>query len=224
MNIARNAGQNNPFFKKIKKSVIILHWLRRDTQQCRCNLWPTMIFLADERIRQIAAAAGIVLGVGAVACAGLLLWPLVPGVAGEWLGFVAGVVTTPFFMEASFAVLGLSLVLVLNHWRQKKAGDELVYLEQVEPEAGLPEHATWAVFKEPPLDAELPTALERAEGAMAIGDHQAAGEILASMTEAELRLPGTLAIRLELARAAGRHDLARSIEAELRARSSDPGI
>jgi hypothetical protein len=182
-----------------------------------------MIRPTDERTRQIAAAAGIVLGVGVVVCAGLLLWPLVPGVAGEWLGFVAGVVTTPFFMEASFAVLGLSLVVALNHWRQKKAGDELVYLEQVESEAGLPEHAAWAVFKDPPLDAELPTALEQAEGAMAIGDHQSAGEILASMTEAELRLPGTLAIRLELARAAGRDDLARSLEAELRARSSAPG-
>ncbi|HSP44059.1 MAG TPA: hypothetical protein VLO11_14390 [Luteolibacter sp.] len=180
-----------------------------------------MIRLADERIRQIAAAAGIVLGVGAVVCAGLLLWPLIPGLAGEWLGFVVGVVTTPFFMEASFAVLGLSLVLAINHWRQKKAGDELVYLEQVEPEAGLPEHAAWAVFKDPPLEAELPTALERAEGAMAIGDHEAAGEILAGMTEAELRLPGTLAIRLELAQAVGRHDLARSLEAELQARTND---
>ena len=182
-----------------------------------------MIRLTDERTRQIAAAAAIVLGVGAVVCAGLLLWPQVPGVFGEWLGFVAGVVTTPFFMEASFAILGLSLVLVLNHWRQKRAGDELVYLEQVEPEVGLPEHAAWAVFKDPPLDAELPNPLEQAEGAMAIGDHEAAGEILAGMSEAELRLPGALAVRLQLARAAGRDDLARSLEAELRARSSVPG-
>lgn len=185
--------------------------------RCECNLHPPMIRLHDERTRQIAVAAAIVLGVGAVISAILLLWPRIPGVLGEWLGFLAGVVTTPFFMEASFALLGLSLVIALNHWRQKKAGDELVYLEQVEPEAGLPEHAAWAVFKDPPLNAKMPTSVEQAEGAMAIGDHHSAGEILAGMTADELRQPATLAIRIELAKASGLQDLACTLEAELKA-------
>lgn len=189
--------------------------------RCGCSLCLPMIRPHDERTRQIAVAAAIVLGVGAVVSAVLLLWPRIPGVFGEWLGLLAGVATTPFFMEASFAVLGLSLVLIINHWRQKKAGDELVYLEQVEPEAGLPEHAAWAVFKDPPQDVEMPTALEQAEGAMAIGDHHAAGEILAAMTEDELRLPGTLAVRIELARASGLHNLARTLEADLKS-AEDP--
>ncbi|MFZ9936496.1 MAG: hypothetical protein ACO3JG_05490, partial [Luteolibacter sp.] len=106
---------------------------------------------------------------------------------------------------------------------QKKAGDELVFLEQVELEAGLPEHAAWALFTVPPLDAEMPTALEQAEGAMAIGDHHAAGEILAAMTEDELRLPGTLAVRIELAKASGLENLARTLEAELQAARAEKG-
>ncbi len=189
----------------------------RDMLRCGCNLCLPMIRPDDERTRQIAAAAAIVLGVGAVVSAILLLWPRIPGVFGEWLGLVAGVVTTPFFMEASFAVLGLSLVIALNQWRHKKAGDELVYLEQVEPEAGLPEHAAWAVFKEPPLHVEMPTALEQAEGALAIRDCATAGEILAGMTADELRQPATLAIRIELAKASGLHNLACTLEAELNA-------
>ena len=182
-----------------------------------------MIRPHDERTRQIAVAAAIVLGVGALVCAILLLWPRIPGVLGEWLGFLAGVVTTPFFMEASFALLGLSLVIAINHWRQKKAGDELVYLEQVEPDAGLPEHAAWALFTDPPLDAEMPTALEQAEGAMAIGDHHAVGEILAAMTEDELRQPAALAIRIQLAKASGLENLARRLGAELQTVRNDKG-
>lgn len=181
----------------------------------------TMIRRADERTCQVAAAAGIVLGVGVLVCAVLLGWRHVPGVLGEWLGMVIGVMTTPFFMEASFAVLGLSLVVLLNHWRQKKAGDDLVYLEQVDEAAGLPEHAAWAVFREAPLEGGLPTPLERAQGAMAIGDHAAASDFLAAMTDDELKLPETLGIRLELARSAGLHELAERLESMLHETGGD---
>jgi hypothetical protein len=172
---------------------------------------------ADERTRQVAAAAGILLGLAAIICASLLGWRLIPGVIGEWLGMVIGVMTTPFFMEASFGLLGLALVVMLNHWRQSKAGEELVYLEQVDEAAGLPEHAAWAVFRNTPLEVELPTRLEQLQGAMAIRDHHAAAEMLAGMNEEELRQPETLALRLELARASGLHDLARQLETQARA-------
>jgi len=172
----------------------------------------------DEKTRQIATAAAILLGLGVLICAALLGWRHVPGVLGEWLGLVIGVMSTPFFLEISFAVLGLSLVLLINHRRQKKAGDELVYLEQVDQAAGLPEHAAWAVFPDPPLEAQLPSLLEQAEGAMAIGDHDAAADLLAAMTGEDLKRPATLGIRLELARAAGLHDLACDLESELRDR------
>jgi hypothetical protein len=182
----------------------------------------TMIRRTDERTRQVAAAAGIVLGLGALVCVVLLGWRNVPGVLGEWLGMVIGVMTTPFFLEASFALLGLSLVILINHWRQKKAGDELVYLEQVDQAVGLPEHAAWAVFREAPLEGGLPTLLEQAEGAMAIGDHAAAADFIAAMTEDELKLPETLGIRLELARSAGLHELAGRLETMLHKTGGGP--
>ena len=183
----------------------------------RAILRPQMTRPLDVRTRSILAGAGILLALTVLICGLLLGWRYVPGVLGEWLGFVIGVITTPFFMEAGFALLGLSLVVLLNHWRQKRSGDELVYLEQVEPSAGLPEHAQWAVFKERPLEVDPPTRLEQLEGAIAIGDHQAAAEILAEMTGEELQSPAALALRLELAKATGRQDLAAMLEERLRA-------
>ena len=54
------------------------------------------------------------------------------GCWGEWIGMMVGVMTTPFFLEASFIFIGLTLVMAINHWRQKREGDECVYLEQVD--------------------------------------------------------------------------------------------
>jgi hypothetical protein len=130
-----------------------------------------------------------------------------------------GIVTTPFFMEASFAILGLVIVISLNHWRQHKDGDELVYLEQVagpDVPVDLPEHAKWALYRDKPLDAEAPTLLAQAEGAFAIGDYPAAAEWIGEMGHDELKLPETLRLRLDLATATGRTDLARQLEDEIR--------
>jgi hypothetical protein len=168
-----------------------------------------------ERTRLIATGAGILLGVGMLVCAALIGWRHLPGLAGEWLGVVIGVMTTPFFMEASFALLGLTLVLFLNHWRQKKSGEELVYLEQVVEPAGLPEHAGWAVYREQPLPAGQPAPLLRAEGALAIGDHASAGEFLAMLSEEELARPEALAVRLQLAKATGKTELATRLARQL---------
>lgn len=95
----------------------------------------------EEQKRQIGIAAVIMFAVAVVVCGLLLGVPHVEGLLGEWLGTMLGVVTTPFFMEASFAVMGLTLVFVLNYIRQKAAGDELVYLDQVvthEEPSGVP--------------------------------------------------------------------------------------
>ena len=156
---------------------------------------------------------------GIIVCAVLLGWGHLPGVLGEWVGTMIGAMTSPFLLEASFFVIGLCLVVLLNHWRQKRAGDEFVYLEQVEPAelaGNLPDHAKWAVYQEEPLPGETPSLLAQAEGAMAIGDFAAAAEHVAAMDEGELGLPGTLALRLELARATGREDLARDLEKRTR--------
>jgi hypothetical protein len=128
-----------------------------------------------------------------------------------------GLATTPFLLEISFALFGLSLVLVINHLRQKKDGEELVYLEQVDDPAGLPDHASWALYRNPPLAGEEPSLQAQAEGALAIGDHETAAECIAAMPDAELRQPETLALRIELARLTGRHEVAVELEALLRA-------
>jgi hypothetical protein len=183
-----------------------------------------MILPRDERARQIAVAAAILLGLAVLVCTALLGWRRVPGVTGEWLGFVIGVMTSPFLMEASFAVLGITLVVAINCWRRERAGDELVYLEQVNDPPDLPEHASWAVFKDEPLEVELPTLLVQAEGAMAIGDYEAAAECLAAMTEEELQMSETLDLRLQLARLTGHNELASQLEEQMRVAGRSPDI
>ena len=171
----------------------------------------------DDRRRQIAAGAGILLLITVLVCVALIGWRYMPGILGEWLGTMIGVVTTPFFLELSFAVLGLTVVLMLNHWRQKRTGDELMYLEQVDEPGNLPDHARWAVFREPPLPGEAPSLLVQADGALVIGDYQTAADCLAAMPEDQLKQPEALALRLQLARATGKLDLAEKLEIQLRA-------
>ncbi len=62
----------------------------------------------------------------------LVGWHYVPGLAGEWLGTMAGVLSTPFFLEGSFFCLGVIIVMSLNSWRRHRAGDEYVSMEELE--------------------------------------------------------------------------------------------
>jgi hypothetical protein len=169
----------------------------------------------DRRMLQIAIGCGIVALLAVTVCAALLGWGYLPGALGEWVGTMIGAMTSPFLMETSFLVSGLCIVVLLNHWRRKRDGDDFVHLEQVEqgevPD-GVPDHAKWAVYQEKPLPGETPSLLARAEGAMAIGDFTAAAECVAAMEGSELGRPETLALRLELARATGREELVRDLE------------
>lgn len=177
----------------------------------------------DNRLKQIVWGAGIVLVIAVAVCGTLVGWRHLPGILGEWIGTMVGVMTTPFFLEASFAVIGLCVVLALNHWRMRKSGDELVYLERVDgPDLppDLPDHAKWAVFRDEPLPGEVPSLQAQAEGAMAIGDHVQAGECIAAMGAEELKQPGALAVRLALAKATGRDRLAGELERELKSLNS----
>lgn len=171
----------------------------------------------EDRRRQIAAGTGILLLITVLVCGVLIGWRHLPGILGEWLGTMIGVVTTPFFLELSFVVLGITIVMMLNHWRQKREGDELVYLEQVDEPGCLPDHAKWAVFRELPLTGEEPSLLEQADGALAINDYQTAAECLATLPEEQLKQPEALALRLQLALATGKLDLAEKLETQLRA-------
>ena len=178
------------------------------------SVMPGMKKPDNERTIQIVVCAAILLALTSVVSGLLIGWRYLPGLLGEWTGFMVGVLTSPFFMEASFAVIGLTIVLAINHWRQKRAGDELMYLEQVDKSAGLPEHAAWSLYRVP-LAGEVPPLLVQAEGALAIGDHETAAECLAAMPEEELKRADVLAVRLDLARATGRSELAAQLEREL---------
>ena len=172
----------------------------------------------DNRVKQVAVAVGILGLLTLVVCGALGGWHYLPGIWGEWIGMMIGVMTTPFFLEATFIFIGLVVVLAINHWREKREGDEFVYLEQVdakEAPAGLPEQAKWAVYSEKPLPGEVPSLQAQAEGALAIGDHEAAAEWIGAMSEGELKQPEVLFLRLELAKATGKTDLARQLECEL---------
>ena len=172
----------------------------------------------DERNRQIFTGAGILFLITVLVCGALLGWMYLPGLLGEWVGMVIGIMTTPFFLEASFLLLGLLIVISLNIWRRRKNGDECVYLEQVigpDVPDDLPDQARWAIYREHPLDPAEPTPLELAEGALAAGDHDAAAQWISTLDAGMLHQPEVLRLRLELARASGHHELATRLEREI---------
>lgn len=117
----------------------------------------------DERKQQVIVGFCVVAGVAGLIL--LIAWArFLPGVGGEFFGRILGVISTPFLMEASFCVLGLVLVMTLNIWRQRREGDELVYLEEIKDvPAGLPDQIKRAVCQ----DTLDPVSTGTAE----LGDH-----------------------------------------------------
>lgn len=87
--------------------------------------------IGENRRKQILVGGLILLGVGVLIVTVLMIWQKIPGVAGDSVGFVVGIMSTPFFMEGSFALIGLFIVVSLNSWRRRKNGDELVYLDDL---------------------------------------------------------------------------------------------
>lgn len=179
---------------------------------------------SEPRTRAIVGGTGLVLLVGLTVCGVLIGWRYLPGFLGEWIGTLIGAMTSPFLLEASFAVIGLCIVVALNHWRWKRSGSEWVCLDQLdgrELPRDLPDHARWAVFPGDPPPGEEPTLQAQAEGAMAIGDHAQAAECLAAMPPADLQRPETLVLRRDLARATGRSRLAEELDRQLQTRPRD---
>jgi hypothetical protein len=172
----------------------------------------------DDRAKQIAVGAAILIGLMLIVSGALLGWRYLPSILGEWVGSMIGIMTTPFFLEASFLAIGLLIVISLNIWRRHKEGDELVYLEHVTgpgiPE-NLPDQAKWVIYREAPLEATAPTPIEQAEGALSIADFASVQEWLASLESGELSQPKVLEIRLKLAEATGREDLASDLKQKI---------
>ncbi len=118
-----------------------------------------------------------------------------------YFGFVKEVVTTvvpffftPFILEATTFLLGLTLVFVWNNYHRKKdEEDEWVYLAQVEPELvgeAIPEplrrRAGETKFREsehPGLDAAASGVIGRIEGLLDFGLCEEATEELMELSE-----------------------------------------
>lgn len=86
----------------------------------------------ESKGRQILVGGLILLVLTVVMVTLLFSWRMVPGWVGDSIGFLVGIMSTPFFMEASFALIGLMIVIGLNNWRRHKNGDELVDLDELE--------------------------------------------------------------------------------------------
>ena len=86
------------------------------------------------RGKQIFVGAAIMFTLTVIVVGFLLGWRLIPGWVGESFGMLAGVMSTPFFMEGSFILLGLLIVISLNIWRRHNDGDEFVCLEIETPD------------------------------------------------------------------------------------------
>ncbi|MBC7979202.1 MAG: hypothetical protein H7Y36_01405 [Armatimonadetes bacterium] len=166
----------------------------------------------DSQSRQLLVGAGILVVIQVVVVSLIMGWRAIPGIFGESMGIAVGAISTPFFMEASFICLGFIIVVGLNIWRRRKEGDELVYLEEG---VDLPERASWAIYKDAPLVGEQPDRVMRAEGALGIGDDQEVLALLGEMSEAELRSPEVLQIRIAMADKAGKSELAGQLRGEL---------
>lgn len=89
----------------------------------------------ENRAKQIAVGGIIIVSLMTSVVCLLVFWRFIPGWVGESVGRVAGLISTPFILEISFFVMGLGIVVLLNSWRRKKAGDEFVEFDEQEFQA-----------------------------------------------------------------------------------------
>lgn len=107
---------------------------------------------------------------------------------------LVGLLATPFILEATTAIIGLTIVVLWNQWRIQKEGDGWVYLARTEPDAASVEagadkaerRLAAVVLPEPP-DAELgfEARLAIAEGYLELGLQKEALEHLAMLSSDE---------------------------------------
>lgn len=84
---------------------------------------------SDNRLRQFAVGGTILFVFSAAVISLLMFWRFIPGWVGESVGMVAGVLSTPFFMEFSFVVMGFIIVILLNNYRRKLQGGDYVEVD-----------------------------------------------------------------------------------------------
>lgn len=172
----------------------------------------------DPRGRQLVIGISILGVLLVVVPLFYLFGKFAPGLLGEWFAVIGGIISTPFLLEIFFLIVGGIIVVGLNHLRQKREGDEFVYLEEVnDPNAphGLPEKSSYAIYREKPLDGEHPGPAEAIEGILELGEHDEAARMLADLDDAELQAPAILGLRIRLARETGKPELADRLQRQL---------
>lgn len=80
----------------------------------------------ENRGKQLAVGGVIIVSLMTSVICLLVFWRFIPGWVGESVGKLAGLLSTPFILEASFFVMGLGIVVLLNSWRRKKDGNDFV--------------------------------------------------------------------------------------------------
>ena len=83
--------------------------------------------MPSTRVKQVAIGSSVILACGGVIIALSLLRRL-PGFTGEFFGKIAGILSTPLFMEIGIGLLGFLALLAVNHIRRLREGDEFVDL------------------------------------------------------------------------------------------------
>ena len=170
----------------------------------------------ESRPRQILWGALII---GLVGLLLVLFWfgRHLPGPIGEWFALIVGIATSPFLMPVAFILLGFFVVNTVNGLRRHREGDECVYLETAQGPGSeeLPAAARNVIYDKSPLPSESPDAIVRLEGALAIHDHLGAVELLEEMSEEQRNRPDVLRLRIELADATGKTEIASRLRQQL---------
>lgn len=86
----------------------------------------------ENRGKQVVVGGLIIFSLMSAVICLLLFWRYIPGWVGESVGMFAGLISSPFFLEASFFLMGLGIVVFLNSWRRKKDGDDFVEFDAKE--------------------------------------------------------------------------------------------
>lgn len=176
----------------------------------------TMAFNPAQR-KSLAVGFGLILAAAAII---VLIWvgTYLPGFPGEVFSMLAGIMWSPVLLDISLFLIGISLVLWINHVRLKGGSDEFVYLETVDgPDIpdDLPAEARSAVYRDHPQPVPGHPALAAIEGALDLHDLRTATDLLFDLPEEELDLPETLVLRIRLAELSGDHEAARNLRMRL---------
>lgn len=148
----------------------------------------------------------------------IFLLGFLPKPIGIVFALIRGWLMTPLIMEPLLFIMGLFAILILNDYRRRKVGPELVYLEAVEgPEATrLPAGSRSVTFTEEPAKPSGDEMLAAIEGALDMNDDDLAARLLFELSPEELESREVLQQRLRLAHLRSDPNQVRGVLAKLR--------